>query len=656
MDSRKKITVVSMILLFCSLLTIQALSLPEKELSRKEWLVGEQQQQHDFERNEVVSSHYYGGQKDENLTLRLEFIGFDQNYLNETALRDSLYSSFDWGTSLPHSRFLFNFEFAYTPENDQLALENYIRSIADNGTNTGYKLNTTLLQEDLASGERSDIFIPIDGMSIDAKLVEDYLYQNLYETPATDKPGYTLYLMNFSHFDTADHSLEHWYDVTGVSFDSNQTIDWWYSGYRNLSKRAAMGWGGNHRFCYLDLSARSWFIDYVTTAWGALSPGYASYYDYPDLDNLTQTFDLETTEGQEKLTEYLADWINSYSGNLFAGPVNNPPVSESVSLQVKVFNNLTANGYPEEDLKWCISKTRIFNQLTQDIPWVNWEINIEWVELEDYPLIFNTIQSNVQEDQDGKYIEVSQGLFSILQTQLNEHFNMSAADTVLPAYYFLTDEIGFRWMGVSFAGLGGMGWEILLGTQNSLFEYGNVSKPLRGMSSVMIHELGHSLGLPHPHSGAFAWGSAFVADVMSYFAVEEGFSTFYQDAIGRAHSDAYFLNSQSEFAQAMQFYEDAGEPPELQGTIDEINSSLEAVPEYYQQMDYNASVHTARETYELILYMQDYLQNPPTTTPTTPGTTSTTSTAGKEMLLGFTLSFLLIALPAIVHRRRKNKT
>jgi len=66
---------------------------------------------------------------------------------------------------------------------------------------------------------------------------------------------------------------------------------------------------------------------------------------------------------------------------------------------------------------------------------------------------------------------------------------MHAADVVLPCYFFLTDEIAFTYYGTSFAGLGGMGWEILLGTQYSIFDNAIIGEPRRGYSRVMIHEL-----------------------------------------------------------------------------------------------------------------------------------------------------------------------
>jgi len=553
--------------------------------------------------------------KNENLKLKLEFIGFNQDLVNESGIENQLYYHFKHSSSIPQADLNFNFEFNYVDETNRQGLEDYINSTAVNGTDTGYELNITKLYEDFASGNRSDIFIPRDGMSIDADLVNEYLYQNLYQDPPADEPGYTLFLMNFSIFDTPDHLLEHWYDTYGTSIDANETVTWWYSGYRNISKRAAMGWGGKYRFAYIDLSSRSWYLDYVINAWSSLGIGNPSYYNYPDMDNLTQTHDPTTPIGNEKLTQYLADWINSYIGNVFSGPCYDPPLGKSISLQVKVLNNLTNNGYPEEDLQWCISKHRIKNQLDNDFPWIDWSIEIEWVELTDEPDLFDYIQTNTQEDIDGKYIEVSSGLFFVLQNELDSHFDMNAADEVLPCYFFLTNDVAFRWYGTSFAGLGGMGWEILKASQYSIFEEGNVSRPMRGMSAVMIHELGHSLGLPHPHS-SYGWGSSFVEEVMSYFSSSEKFSSFYKDAVGRAHADAHYLYAIDEFANAYQLYQDAGSPSEFIATLELINTTLNVeFPQNYRQMDYDIAAALGLTARDLIQTLINDLLEPTSPTP-----------------------------------------
>ena len=596
------------------------------------------------------------------IELKLEFLGFDQDLINETAILDQLYHTYIHSSYLPLADVTFDFCFNYTSESDRANLEDYILDFASiNGTDTGYELNITKLKEDLDTGVRSpDTFMLRDGLSIDAELVEEYLYTNFYEEPI-DAPGYTFYIMNFTQFDNEDHTLEHWYDTYSADLDSEQPTTWWYSGYRNIEKRGAMGWGGDYRFAYIDLSSRSWYLDYVYNAWAALGgQGSELYYQYPDLDNLTQSFDFSTKGGKEILNQYIAEWINSYTGNVFQKPGRtNMPIGQSISLQVLVLENLTNNGYLPEDLDWCISETKIYDQLEADCPWIDWNIEIQWVELTNHPDLFSYIQDNLEEDSIGRFIEVSDGLFNVLEDQLSTHFNLEASEVVLPCYFFITNDIRFKWVGTSFAGLGGMGWEILLGTQNSLFDNGDTSKPLRGMSNVMIHELGHSMGLPHPHSYSYGWGSSFVKDTMSYFSAHAGFSTFYIDTIGCAHTEANYNYSQIEYIDALKLYNNHSRPSWVDDNIIEINATLAAIVTFYYQMDYNASASLAFHVRDLIEELIYEIRNPPLTptpTPTPTPTNSTTPSTSSTVTVGITISSItaIVFIIPVIHTISKS--
>ncbi|MHA1367789.1 MAG: hypothetical protein ACTSP5_15470, partial [Candidatus Heimdallarchaeota archaeon] len=535
----------------------------------------------------------------DDLNLNIEFLGFDQTYINETYISDTVVLEYSHTSSIPSAELEFDINFNYRSEANRSALEEHIKSNGINGTDTGYEIDIELLQADLASGDRSNIFVPRDGMAINASSVEEYLNQNFFEDAQGSEPGYTLFLMNYSNLDSLDHTWEHWYDVEGIGMDSNETIDYWYSNYANISKRAALGWGGKYRFCYLDLSSRAWYLDFVKTAWSSFGLGSQFYNTYPDLDNLTQTFDIETTEGYNMVNYYITQWINSYVGKVFSGPIyDNPPMGTTYSLQVLVLNNLTDNGYPEDDLQWVISANRIKNQLESDMFWLNWDIEIVWVELTDHPDLFDYIQNNVREGINGRYIEVMSGtpqpLFNMLQNQLGTNFDMHAADVVLPCYFFLTDEIAFTRFGTSFAGLGG----------------------------IMIHELGHSLGLPHPHDGSWGWGASYVAEVMSYFAINDGFSQFYIDGVARTHANYHF-------------------PAHVEQLLDTIDQLLDTVPGMYLQMDYSGAANASIVARKLLEQFNTEIMN------------TTTVANGIPLIAGILLPTLVTLVIGNLWKRKK---
>jgi len=551
---------------------------------------------------------------DTDLNLKFEFIGFDEEVINETAIQDNLNTKFYRGDSTIGETIMnLTVEFNYLSQTVYNNFVSFIESTAINGTGVGYDLNTTQLEHDLATGERNDILIPQDGMLIDAELTETYIYDNLFEEDLA-KPGYSMFFLNFSAFDSEDHSLEHWYKVEEIDYDTNETIHSWFSSFNDIPYVTSLGWGGNHRFCFLDLSARTWYYDWIDIAWADFGMGSQIYYDYEDLDELSQLEDITSPSGNEILSEYISDYMNSYIVNVLAGYYGQFPIVESYSLQVKVFNNLTNIGYTLDEIDWVISETRIYNQLVEDFPWIDWSIDVEYVNILDYPDLYNYIKNSVQYDVDGAYVEVIDGFFYELANQLNEHFDYNAAETVLPCYFFLNDRIRFKYLGTAFAGLGGMGWEILVSDQYDLFEAGNPENLGDGMSSVMIHELGHSLGFPHPHSQYSGWGSSFIQEVMNYFSRgASGFSSFYKDALARAHGNYFYSYASMHFDFAYEDFEDAGAPDYLVSVINDIAILLSEASANYTSMDYLDCIENTKAAIDKIDLFNLLLEDPDAT-------------------------------------------
>ncbi|MHA1260333.1 MAG: hypothetical protein ACTSRO_11955 [Candidatus Heimdallarchaeaceae archaeon] len=577
-----------------------------------------------------------------NLTIFINFIGYDKDLINTTAIEKSLTHSFFRGDISTGTTYIdFTFQFSFASENTYLDMKNYLDYISVKGSSVGKSLNISQVQHDLQTGERNNILIPEKGMVVDAEDVELYIETFLFNR-ANSQKGYTMFFLNFSCFDIGGN--EHWYEVNKRSIDTNRTISYWYSGYEGITDRPTIGWGGDKRFCFLDLSSRSWYFDWIQTAWSSFYYGDFLYYKYPDLDNLTQTFDPSTSQGSAMLSQYLAEWVESYLGNVFSAYYADYPIGKSYSLQL-VFDNLTVNGYSFDQINWVISEERIRKYLSLDFPWIQWKIEVKYVNLADYSNIASTIARNIKYDQEGMYVEVMDELFYFLSDQLVFLFDYDVADTVLPCYTFLTNNIRFKYNGISFAGLGGMGWEILVGNQFTIFENGNPSLPRRGMSQVMIHELGHSLGFPHPHGGSYGWGSSFFKDVMNYFSLgEERFSIFFQDGLARAHGNYYYYKAIDDLARAEDEFSIHNSPSSLLSMLGEIQTLVNNYLPLYNKMDYLSAVNsslTAVNSIELFLYYLDHPEEIPTLAP-------------EEEYFPFFV-FLLSLLSFFIFRKHRNK-
>ncbi|MFW9853396.1 MAG: hypothetical protein ACFFDS_10660 [Candidatus Thorarchaeota archaeon] len=553
-----------------------------------------------------------GGIINTNLTVHLKFIGFDSNYVNQEEIELMLPDEYTRGyEEIGTSIFTFNYDFTFLDNTIKNQLEEYIRGVGTNGSGVGCSLNKTRLLENKITGDKTGVFIPEDGLIADAETVETYFKTNLYSEDSLN-PGYTLFLLNLSTLDNADHSLEHWYSVKKIGYDNNKSNSYWYSDYNNIPDRTTLGWGGSERFCFLDLSARSWYFDWIINAWDFYLGDFLYYY-YPDLDSFTQIHNPYTSAGNTKLSQYLSEWIYSYVGNLFSAYYAEDPIVESYSLQILIFDNMTNNGYTRNEIEWIISEQRIQNQLSEDFPWIEWDIEIQKTTLTDYPILFNYIADNGVVYLNIKFVEIYPEFYDILESQLGIHFDLDKSDGVLPCYFFLNYNVSFTWQGIAFAGLGGMGWEILSGNPNTIFEEGDPAKPRRGYSAVMIHELGHSLGFPHPHGSTYGWGSSFFKDTMNYFSIgEEAFSTFYQDGIARAYANYYFYCYLDYRETTLTLLNTTKHPPEYDDEAEEINVLLEEYQTEYKRMNYIASIALAKDALDRSIELINILTNMPT--------------------------------------------
>lgn len=362
--------------------------------------------------------------KQENIDINLVLIGFDSDYIFEDDLESSLpveidpFLLFEVDPSFPHSNYEINYLISYLSEDKVTDLEEFILDNAIFDPLFGYRVNNTALDEYLSSQSYDnfmDFFIPCEGYTIDAGLVENYIYQNIH-SEFEDTSHYTLYLMNFSSIDAEDHSIEHSYVPSYVDCDSNRSTDLSLAG---KEERNAVGWGGNYRFCYADLSAISENLFQYTFGLGSDLNTAPLYYRY-DLDTFTEVYNIETISGKNALTNYISEWIISYVRNVFlSSTLYTPPVFESFYLPIKVFNNIADRGYPYETMTWAFNSERIHNYLSEAFPWIEWLVEYDLKYLTDYPEIYQHLVDHTFNNGEYNYINV-EDVIEILNAYTDE--------------------------------------------------------------------------------------------------------------------------------------------------------------------------------------------------------------------------------------------
>jgi hypothetical protein len=132
-----------------------------------------------------------------------------------------------------------------------------------------------------------------------------------------------------------------------------------------------------------------------------------------------------------------------------------------------------------------------------------------------------------------------------------------------------------------------------------------------GLSAPTVHEVGHHIGLSHPHDGYdweqnldygvngpffFSWQGDFSATTMSYMWNNDGFGQFDHDNMDR-YQFAGYLNWANDVLADIVAHPDAATVQPLVNQADALASQAQRA---FNRWEYATAAPAAREAYELI--------------------------------------------------------
>jgi len=133
-----------------------------------------------------------------------------------------------------------------------------------------------------------------------------------------------------------------------------------------------------------------------------------------------------------------------------------------------------------------------------------------------------------------------------------------------------------------------------------------------GLTTTLIHEVGHHVGLSHPHDGYdsesgvdivptgdffFAWAGDESNSMMSYIDLNWDFSQFDLDNMDRFQTAAFIEGANRLAEEALS----ADRPSRASGELRRADDEIEDAEEEFADHDYRAAIRSAEQAYELAL-------------------------------------------------------
>jgi hypothetical protein len=271
---------------------------------------------------------------------------------------------------------------------------------------------------------------------------------------------------------------------------------------RQFIQEGMMGYGGKHRFYFIDLTAGPWFYPYVPTSDG----GYIGQF---------HKHAIYDSEEPEDYLEQLADYINNAVLLLFTPSYLYAP-SYKLNHKIDIFLIDMTSGRVFRDVSdKYIDKGTIEQAFGRLVPYVRWSSDIQGHSFDSLPrelqrailrsLTYKTVQGSdvILVRSSDLIMELNNWVASSLSSEQITAAEKEAEQTVfIPVVLFVFDKEAYvdreAVLGSAVPTPGDESvpcCSVVAVDKHALFDLGT------GLSVITIHEMGHVLGLRHPHDG-----------------------------------------------------------------------------------------------------------------------------------------------------------
>jgi hypothetical protein len=552
----------------------------------------------------------------EDLTINVVFVGYEQTagqaQIEEAVFLSGLPETYTTINRYPHFyglpaelglEFSFDYNLVYADSAFEDAFFGYLGGIAE-------PRPLTVFQELYNEQESASLTIP-DTYAIDAPSVEQWLSDNTEGMLGLDTSQHTVFLVNW--YGRSDFKFHVYTKTDEVDPDTGEN-------FGERDSRALIAWGGTtpddeenglgslHRIWFYDLSAgpESWtgnwnLDDADLDGDGVLDYRMPPVWEYGNVEAYRPFDDL--SGDLAKVVRYVAIDLLFTPSPLYSPVISAPEIPSEIQLDINVYQ-----GDPGSDGTDYLDTVLLLDELGELQPLHEFSVEVEEIPLTGRAAaIYECWATGESCFGNRMFGDAFADLFLFHNDKLLQYID-GDADYEIPIFaYNTTDE--FPALALGYAD---DDWRT--GTQS--FVFGFDSPEIRdagyGLTTTLIHEVGHHLGLSHPHDGYdsesgvdfgpsgdyfFAWSGDEVNSMMSYIDLNWDFSQFDRDNMNR-YLTAGYLNQANNVLGKIYKSPRAGQASSLLLAADAAAADALAA---FDSMDYAAAAAHAQEAYRLVL-------------------------------------------------------
>ncbi|MHA3963118.1 MAG: hypothetical protein AM325_006225 [Candidatus Thorarchaeota archaeon SMTZ1-45] len=534
-----------------------------------------------------------------NWSANIIVVGYNPTLIDELILLQGLPTARYYTTEDVEITYNIDYEIYFADKSYVDDLRQVMLDNSNNGTGTGTRLDeSALIYQKAHLDEPQRIFYPRDGRVIDGYAVEDWLEENPFVAPPS--LGYTLYLVNFSEFDRADHSLEHWYDYHPEDPDTGEEQDWFRLEWDNpLNPDVTMDYpffGGRYNTYLVDPSAHHWYLKWCRIWWSE-EIGTDRDFWTQDLEDKVGTLNLSAPAGVASLNVYLRDCIWDPITQLFF-PYQHQPASyvNSGTLKALIFCMDVANGTSVESLEWVTDADMQKAHLEELYPFIQWDVDVEYLDIDEETVWNNLFWTYATVEPDGTTVVDGGAMFSAIYNIMKPLFVADDENINVFGVVFIKKQMEMHVYGRTYTGLGGSGQTVIWKSWERYYRPDGVT-PKDGISAVQLHETMHAIGFHHTwqheyYSSDFSWGP------MGYFAYHNGTSTFDKNWVQGTYLDQMEATLWNELLTRPQTEYDR---PETELAEQLANGAFSRARDFYNEMEWMAA-------YEALIDARDWIK------------------------------------------------